>query len=421
MIANRKSWNWDIEKRLVADLTELQSQYEDIHEFVASPDGEKIAVPVVKEQPDTLGIFVNGELWDDEFEKAWQLKFSPDGRLVALVRKDDEWTVSVDGISWEETFAFVWDLTISQDGSAIAVKAKQEPRYTVVVNGEPWEQSFLSLRDYTLSGDGKKVAATVQVEQLPEGDIFKFMEGTWSVAVDGEVWDQKFINVYAPAISADNTKVAVEIRTDIAEYTVSENGKPWSTMGSCIWEPCYRHDGKLLVPMKVQGGWTLAENDAFLWKRKYVQLWHQKVSPDGNRVAAVVAPDYGQWTIAVDDVPWRDTFGDMVDPPVFSQDGSSIAAAVKSNNRWSIAVNGKCWSSTFDMVWDPVLSPGGEIVVAKVEQDGKYAIAANGKLWSPRFDLLWDPVFSPDGNKLLVRGVEDGKFNRQVLTVNEML
>ena len=421
MTTNKESWDWNIGNRLVADISGLRSQYEGVHEFVSSPDGEKLAVPVAKEYPDTFGVCVNGELWEDEFEKAWQLKFAPDGRLVALVRKDDEWTVSVDGTAWEETFDFVWDLAISRDGNTIVVKAKQEPKYTIVVNGEPWEQSFLSVRDFALSDDGKKIATTVQVEQLHEADIFGFMEGTWSVAVDGEVWDQKFINVYAPRISPDNSRVGVEIRTDIAEYTICENGKPWSTVGGGIWEPCYRPDGRLIVPIKVEGGWTLVQDDGPLWKKKYLQLWHQKVSPGGNRIAAVVAAGYGQWTIAVDDAPWRATFGDMVDAPVFSQDGSSVAAAVKNNGRWSIAVDGAPWAVAFDMVWDPVLSPDGEVTVAKVEEGGEYAVAANGKLWSPRFELLWDPVFSPDGSKLLVRGVEDGKYHRRVVSVNELL
>ena len=159
-MTHQQSWDWDPGNRVVADVSELRTQYEDVHEFAVSADGEKIAVPVVKERPDTLGVWVNGELWEGEYEKAWQLRFTPDGRLVALVRADDEWTVAVDGIPWEETFDFVWDLTISPDGSAIVVKAKQEPRYTMVRNGEPWGETFLSIRDHAVSADGKTVAAT---------------------------------------------------------------------------------------------------------------------------------------------------------------------------------------------------------------------------------------------------------------------
>ena len=39
-----------------------------------------------------------------------------------------------------------------------------------------------------------------------------------------------------------------------------------------------------------------------------VQIWHQMFSPDGSRLAAIVAPKYGRWTVAVDGEPWPATF-----------------------------------------------------------------------------------------------------------------
>ena len=95
------------------------------------------------------------------------------------------------------------------------------------------------------------------MEALAEGDIFKFLEGTWSVAVDGEAWDKKYMNVYAPRISPDGSRVAVEIRTDIADYTLAENETPWENKFGCIWEPLYRPDGSLVVPVRLppDGPW----------------------------------------------------------------------------------------------------------------------------------------------------------------------
>ncbi|MCP4677377.1 MAG: WD40 repeat domain-containing protein [Deltaproteobacteria bacterium] len=419
-MTSTQDWNWNTDKKLVADIGALRSEFEDVHEFVASPDGERIAVPVVKGE-DEMGVSVNGQLLEGEFERAWKLTYTPDGRLVSLVRIDDEWTVAVDGVPWEETYDFAWNIKFSEDGSVIAVQVKQEPKYTVAINGKTCENTFLAMRDYVLSDDGKKFAATVQVETLAEGDIFKFLEGTWSVAVDGEAWAKKYMNVYGPRFSPDGSRVAVEIRTDIAEYTLAENDTPWENKFGCIWEPLYRPDGSLVVPVKTPTGWTLAENGNVLWKGRYVQIWNQKVSPDGKRVAAVAAPSYGQWTIVVDDVPWKCTFNDMVLPPIFSLDGSRVAAIVKNDNRWGIAVDGSAWAQTFDMVWDPVFSPDGSTVAAKVDKNGKYAIAVNGKLWSPEFEALWDPAFSPDGNKVLVRGVVDGKYYRQIVSLTEMI
>ena len=404
---NNSAWNWNSEKRQIADIGKVKTSYEEVHEWVASPDGERIAVPVMIERPDTVGICINGATVEKEFERAWQLKYGPDGRLAALVRMDDEWTVAVDGVPWEETFDFAWDIKFSDNGEKIAVQVKQDPKYAIAVNGEAWETGFLSIRDYVLSADGSKVAATVQVEQLAEGDIFKFMEGTWSVAVDGAAWDEKFINVYAPRISADNGRVAVEIRTDIQEYTACINGRSWDSKYGCIWEPSYRPDGKLILPVKTATGWTLAQDDELLWTKRYVQAWQQVVAPNGNGVAAVVAPGYGQWTVAVDDKPWKATFNDMVDKPVFSADSNHVAAAVKHDNRWGMAVDGRASRDTFDMVWDPVLAPDGSVVAAKVEKNGKYAVAVNGKTIGQGCEAIWNPTFSSDGKKLLIRAIED--------------
>ena len=107
-MADISTWSWEEEKRAICDLQNCRERFSEVHELAVSPDGERIAVPVVTE-PETLGIVVNGELLDGEYEKAWHLKFAPDGRLTALVRIDDEWTVAVDGVPWDQCWEFAWN------------------------------------------------------------------------------------------------------------------------------------------------------------------------------------------------------------------------------------------------------------------------------------------------------------------------
>jgi hypothetical protein len=417
-MVNRENWDWEAGKREIVDLGGLQAQFEEVHEFAVSPDGERIAVPVKKGQ-DVLGVWTNGNLWDEEFEKAWNLRFTPDGRLLALVRVDDMWTVADEGKRWEEEFDFVWNPQVSRDGDVVAVQVKRGTEYTIMSNGKPWEKGFPSMREFCLSPDGKRIAAAVQVETLPEADIFKFMEGTWSVAVDGEPWKQKFINAYSPAFSQDGRRVAAEVRLDICEYTVAEEGEPWKNRFGCTWAPSFRTQERgILVPVRVPGGWTLAHNGKPLWSGRYVQLWHQTSSPDDARIAAIAAVGYGKWTLVVDDTPWPISFEDMVLPPVFSPDGKRLAAIGKDGERWGFAVDKRKWSSTFDMAWDPVFSPDGSAVAAKVEHNGKFGVVLDDRMWSPRFDRLWDPVFSPDGENLLIRSIEGEKFQRQIVPVS---
>ena len=86
-----------------------------------------------------------------------------------------------------------------------------------------------------------------------------------------------------------------------------------------------------------------------------------------------------------------------------------------------IAVDGVPWGETFDMVWDPVFSPNGDTVIAKVEREGRFSIAINGKVWDHNFEALWEPAFSPDGTKVLIKAVEDGKYYRRVVTLQEII
>jgi hypothetical protein len=172
----------------------------------------------------------------------------------------------------------------------------------------------------------------------------------------------------------------------------------------------------LLAPVRVAGSWTIAENGSPIWDGRHVQLWNQRLSPDGERIAAVVAPSFGQWTVAVDDALWPLRISDLVLPPVFSPDSQRVAAAIRDQERWTMVVEGKVWPESFDMVWDPVFTPDSRSVMAKVERDGRFAVAIDGRVWSPWFEGLWTPVPSPDGKQVLIRCIEDGKYFRNVVS-----
>jgi hypothetical protein len=163
----------------------------------------------------------------------------------------------------------------------------------------------------------------------------------------------------------------------------------------------------------------MALNGNILWNRRYAQLWGQRFSPDGEKIAAVAAPKYGEWTIVVDDKPWKRTFSDAVMFPVFCPDSRRVAAVVKEKNRYTIAVDGKPWEADADMMWDPVFSPDSTKVAAKAEINGSFVVMVNGKPGVKAYEYLWDPVFSPDGGKILIRCIEDGKYHRKVVAVSE--
>ncbi|MEJ2580155.1 MAG: hypothetical protein P8127_00720 [Acidobacteriota bacterium] len=151
-----------------------------------------------------------------------------------------------------------------------------------------------------------------------------------------------------------------------------------------------------------------------------MQLWNQRLSADGTRIAAVVADSFGSWTVAVDGRAWSTSFNDLVLPPVFSPDGRRVAAGVRHDGAWNVAVDGAPWPETYDMVWDPVFTPDGDRVLAKVEREGRFAVAIDGVVRGQWYEGMWEPVISSDGQRLLVRAVDQGVYIRHVMQLNEM-
>ncbi|MBW1835292.1 MAG: hypothetical protein JRI62_11440 [Deltaproteobacteria bacterium] len=105
---------------------------------------------------------------------------------------------------------------------------------------------------------------------------------------------------------------------------------------------------------------------------------HQTYSPDGNNIAAVVAPSFAKWTIAVNGQPWSKTFNECILKPCFSPDGRKVAAIAKDSGNWFLVVDGTVLGEAFDNIWPPVFSPGGDKVICKVEKKKKWSVCCRG-------------------------------------------
>jgi hypothetical protein len=419
------AWDWEVDKRMIADLREWKNQFEYIEEPYVSPDGEKIAA-VVKPGEMEFSVCENGTVWDSTFDKVWYLRYAPDSRLAGIVSDTGAWTVAVDGEVWEETYDFVWNTQFSEDGKNIIVAAQTGMEYFAVTNGSPWDNKFSLMTNLAVSRNGNHTAASVQTIPISEGDIWSFRKGCFSVALDGKIWDRNFVNVWEVDISADGKHVAAEVRTSIYDFTIAVDGTPWPEIFQAVWKPKFSPvTTSVTAPVKKDGRWVLMKDGRQIWDRSFVQLWHHCYNADGTRIAAITAPKYGRWTMALDGVPWSLTFGDLVTDGVISADGRRVGCVGKENGKYSIAVDGIRWNDTFDMAWKPVFSSDSVHVAAKVEKNGRYFLIVDGKSFGQGFKSLWDPVFSPDGKKILVRGIEDGpdkeQYHRKVIKVSDIL
>ena len=411
---NHSQWDWNAGKKVIADLNQWRNTFEWVEEPYVSPDGETVAA-IVKIDEMTFSVCENGVPWENPFDKIWYLRFGPNNFPSALVSKDGMWTLAVAGQPWENWYDFVWDTRFGMDGKHITVAAVSANNYCAVTDGVAWKQAYPFLTHLTVSDDGKNSAAVVQTVLFNSGDIFKFQEGCYSAAVNGNAWDQNFLNLWEMSFSPDGQHLAAEARTTLYDYTIIVDGVPWHKNFSSVWKPKFHPiDGSVSAPVKVPGGWTLARDGETFWEGRFFQLWHHQYSADGQHIAAIVAPKFGQQTIAVDGTAWPIVFNNLVTDLVISPDGKRTACSVRTDAHWTIAADGHCWDHCLDMAWGPVFSPDSRHVAAKVEKNGRFFIVIDEKFLKQDFSDLWDPVFSPDGSKLLVRGI-DGEKKRGVL------
>lgn len=411
------TWSWEPGERLIVDLNACKDKYEWIEELHVSPDGEKLGA-VVNVQGE-FSACINGEAWDETFERVWNLKFGPKGQLTGCASDMGEWKFVVDGQPWDDTYGYVWNTMFSKDGSKICTAVQQDMKYGAAIDGVLWENLYENATGFVLSDCGNHAAAAVQVDQMGQAEIDKFAAGIYTVAVDGKAWNTKFTNVFGLVFNPDGSRIAAEVRLNLYDYTIAVDGKPWTQTYQGTWAPTFNPvSGAVIAPVRQGGKWPLAQDGIPIWDF-FVNCWQPQFSQDGSTLAAIVATALGSWTVAVDGRPWNVTADAMVSDLVVSHNGGLIAALGKTGEQWTAFVNGKAWPNRYDMAWAPVLSPDGEHVAAKVEKNGKYTVVVDGKEYSRAGDNCFDPVFSPDSRFVLVKMVEGGKYYRRVVPIAE--
>ena len=140
----KSDWDWELGQREIADVAQWQKQYNWVEEPYVSPNGENLAA-IVNLAEGEFNVCVNGDTWENSFEKIWNLRFAPDGRLAALVSDVGEWTVAVDGTAWDNKFGYVWNLMFSPNGKNIAVAVQQDMAYGMALNDVAWAETFSNM------------------------------------------------------------------------------------------------------------------------------------------------------------------------------------------------------------------------------------------------------------------------------------
>lgn len=411
---DQKALHWEPEVREI-DNSALLPGCSWNEEWAVSPDCQNVAAVTALEEGG-FTVRKNGALWNLRADKVFNCRFSPDNRLTALAQIDGEWLLVVDDEEGEERADYLWGTRFNTAGT-IAVPMQTGMQYGMLVNGTPWETLYTSATDFVVSERTGATAAVVQTASLGQADLEGFRKGVYSVAVNGEAWADSYLNAWAPCFDREGHRVACTVRVEPYEYTIAINGQCWDETFPCVWEPVFEpNSGDVMAPVRKNGRWGLARNGSSFWKPVFAQCWSPKAgSADGSRIWAVVAPEYGAFTVACNATPWKCRFPSVTDL-VLSPDGMHAAALGSDNNTaFRIVVDGTPWETVFDMAWAPVFSPNSASVAAKVRRGDRYAMYVDGKPVLENLDGVWAPSFSPDGSTLLFCALRDGVFSRHAV------
>ncbi|MCP4023601.1 MAG: Tmc redox complex protein TmcD, partial [Desulfobacteraceae bacterium] len=278
-----QSWDWQTPKKEIP-VKEWEDNFSWTEEFQVSPDGEKIAAIVNKEEA-VFTVCENGNIWEGEYEKAWSLKYSPDGRLAACVCKDEEWTVAVDGREWNTWFDYIWRLMFSSSGSHMGISVQKDMEYSMAVDDRIWDNLFDSLCESVISEDGRS-AAVVQVESLGQADLEGFKKGIFSCAVNGSPLEGNYLNIWDISFNESGSQVAFAARLNRTDYTIVQEGQPWDTAFQTVWKPKFLNGGSCLAPVRKAGKWYLYKDGNPFWDKSYDQLWNLQITGDDQKIAA---------------------------------------------------------------------------------------------------------------------------------------
>jgi len=412
---DKQSWDWSTPLK-ENSIKELESEYNWVEEPCISADGESLA-HIVNLDEAVFGICVNGKLWDGEYEKAWNLKALPDNRLAACVCQDEQWSLVIDGTPWSNQFDFIWDLRWNRDGSKVGVAFQQDMEYGMAVNDEPWEETFESMTGMTLSEQGDS-AAVVQVKSMAAADVNAFSQGLFSVAKNGVPGNEHFYNIWDINFDGSGENLTWAIRFDRHSYGVAVNGACWDNRFVAVWKPIFDKDGnKVIAPVRTKGKWLVYQDDRQLWPTGYDNIWHLSLNPVTGALCAIVAPQFGKWTIAQNDTPWSLEWDGMVRQMVHSKDGTALVAVFKDKGMWGLAKNDKAFQLSCDKIFSPSVSDDGSLVAVSYEKQGKYYVNVNDQVVAGPYEFMADPVIGPANDKVLVKGIENGIYKRSVITV----
>ncbi len=146
-----------------------------------------------------------------------------------------------------------------------------------------------------------------------------------------------------------------------------------------------------------------------LWTNRFEKAWSLKFSPAG--ILFCIGMNNDEWTVIQEDQPWEETF-DYVWNMKFSADGSGAGVNIRTSDGYGVALNGITWENKFVQMRSLEVSPDGKRAAGNIQLEslnegdifsfrkGLWSLAVDGECWSGHFLNVWDGAFSVDGAKI---------------------
>lgn len=152
----------------------------------------------------------------------------------------------------------------------------------------------------------------------------------------------------------------------------------------------------------------ICENGS-LSEATFDKIYYLRYLPDGRLFALV--QDTGEWTAAVDGTAWENR-AEFAWNPQFSPSGQHVAIATQNARKYAALLNDVPWENEFGDLSHLTLSPDGQASAGVVQtvpfsegdiytfQDGCFTVAVNGQAWGTNFVNAWDIAFSRDARQV---------------------
>jgi hypothetical protein len=90
-----------------------------------------------------------------------------------------------------------------------------------------------------------------------------------------------------------------------------------------------------------------------------------------------------------------------IDEWTVSPDGERLAAVVQDGDGFTALVNGESWGESCELLWHLRYTPDGRLV-ALVRDDDEWTVAVDGVPWEQRFEYAWNPILGAGPGRLPV-------------------